>query len=58
MIFYEFAEATFAVQDAFGRAENIVAVGKEAGVVGGRVRWDVEDVPNVRGEGEGGPLEG
>ena len=46
------------MDEAFGRADYVVAVWEEAGGVGGGGGDDVEDVPDVFGGGEGGPLEG
>lgn len=58
MVFYQLGEAGFAVEDALGGAEDVIAVGEEAGGVGGGVGGDVEDVPDVGDDGERGPLEG
>jgi hypothetical protein len=57
-VFDEFAEPGFAAHKALGTADYVVAVGEQAGDVGGGVGGYVEDVPYVFGEGEGGPLEG
>lgn len=51
-------QAALAVQDALGRAEDVVRVREKAGEVGRRRGGDVEDVPDVGDDGEGGPLEG
>lgn len=58
MVFYQLTEAGFAVQDSLRGAEDIVAVGEEAGEVGGGVGRDVEDVPDCCDGGEGRVLEG
>lgn len=54
----DLGEPALAVEDALGGAEDVVAVGEQAGEVGGGVGGDVEDVPDVGDHGEGGPLEG
>ena len=46
------------MEDTFGRAQDIVAVGKEAGEVSGGVAGYVEDVPYVGDGGDACPLEG
>lgn len=46
------------MQDSLGGAEDVVAVGEEAGEVGGGVGGDVEDVPDCCDGGEGRVLEG
>ena len=46
------------MHETLGSADNVVAVGQEAGGVGGGVGDHVEDVPDVFCDGEGGPLEG
>lgn len=52
----ELGEAGVAADDAGGGADDVVGVGQQARGGGGRVREDVEDVPDVFGAGEGGPL--
>jgi len=44
------------VKNSFWGAENIIAVGEKTSQVCGRVGWDVEDVPDLGGGGEGCPL--
>jgi len=46
------------VEGAVRGSEDVIAVGEEAGRVGGGAGWDVKDVPNAGGYGEGRPLEG
>lgn len=58
MVLDNLGQAALAVQDALGRAEDVVRVREEAGEVGRRRGGDVEDVPDVGDDGEGGPLEG
>lgn len=58
VILDQLAEAGFAVDAAFGRADYVVAVGEQPGEGGGRRGRDVEDVPYGVGCGEGGPLQG
>ena len=58
MVLHKLSEACFAVQDSLGGAEDVVAVGEEAGEVGGGVGGDVEDVPDCCDGGEGRVLEG
>lgn len=57
MIFYELAEAAFAVQDTFRGAEDVVAVWEESREIGGGVGGHVEDMPDVGDDGDGCPLE-
>jgi hypothetical protein len=52
-VFDEFAEPRFAAHKAFRAADYVVAVGEQAGYVGGRVGSYVENVPYVFGESEG-----
>lgn len=54
----DLGQAALAVEDALGGAEDVVAVGEEAGEVGGGAGGDVEDVPDVGDDGERGPLDG
>jgi hypothetical protein len=54
----ELTQRRLAVQRALGAAEDVVAVGEEGGLVGGRVGGNVEDVPDVGGDGERRVLEG
>lgn len=58
VVFDELAEAGFAAHDARGGADDVVAVGQQAGGEGGRVGENVQDVPDVFGAGERGPLQG
>lgn len=58
MVLYQLAQPSFTVEDSLGGAEDVVAVREQAGGVGGGVRGDVENVPDVGDDGEGGPLEG
>lgn len=58
MVIDELAEAALAVQRPLRATENVVAVGQQAGEVGGRFGRDVEDVPDVGGDGERRPLQG
>lgn len=58
MVLDELAQPALAVEGALGTAEDVVAVREEACAIGGRVCRDVEDVPDVGGDGEGGPLQG
>lgn len=54
----ELGEAGVAADDARGGADDVVGVGEQARGGGGRVREDVEDVPDVFGAGQGSPLQG
>jgi hypothetical protein len=58
IVLNELREARLAVDEALRAADDVVAVGKQPGGVGGRVRRDVQDVPYVFCDGERGPLEG
>lgn len=58
MVLDNLRQPALTVEDTLGRAEYVVAVGQQAGQVGGGVGGDVEDVPDVGHHGEGGPLEG
>lgn len=57
MVLDELAQPALAVEGALGAAEDIVAVREETRAVSGGVCCDVEDVPDVGGDGEGGPLQ-
>lgn len=58
MVLDDFREAALAVQDALGGPQDVVAVRQQASQVGGGVGRDVEDVPDVGDDGQGGPLQG
>ena len=58
VVFDQFAQPGFVVHEAGGRSDYVVAVREEAGGGGGGGRHHVQDVPDVFGGGEGGPLEG
>jgi hypothetical protein len=47
VILDKFPEAALAVQYAFRTAQNVVAIRQEAGEIGRRACWDIEDVPDV-----------
>jgi hypothetical protein len=46
------------VQHALGGAQDVVAVGEQAGGVGGRVGRHIENVPDVGDDSDGRPLKG
>ncbi len=54
----QLAQAALAVQHALGGAQDVVAVGEQAGGVGGRVGGHVEHVPDVGDDRDGRPLQG
>lgn len=54
----ELAQTTFAIQSTLGAAQDVVAVGQEAGDISGGVGGDIEDVPDVGGESKRSVLEG
>jgi hypothetical protein len=56
-VLYELTEGSFAVERALWASEDVVAVWEERGGVGRGVCGDVEDVPDVGGEGDGRVLE-
>lgn len=58
VVFDKLAQATFAVQHALGGAQDVVAVGEQAGGVGGGVGGHIENVPDVGDDRDGRPLKG
>lgn len=58
VVLNQLAQTPFAMQHALRGAQDVVAVGKQAGRVGGRVGGHVEHVPDVGDDGDGRPLEG
>lgn len=56
-IFNEFAQTRLATHKAFRAADHVVTVRKQACYVGRRVGNDIENVPNVFGDGEWRPLQ-
>lgn len=52
----QLAQAAFTMEDALGGAEDVVAVGEQAGEVGGGVGGNVEDVPDVGHDRQRCPL--
>lgn len=50
IVFDELAQSRFTVNISFGRANNVVAIGKESSLVGGRIGDHVENMPDILGD--------
>ena len=57
IVFDHFAQSRLTADEPFRAANHIVAVRKQTGLIGGRIRGHVKDVPDVLGDGKGRPLE-
>jgi hypothetical protein len=56
VVLNELAETRFTTHDAFGSADDVVAVWQQTGVIGGRVGGHVENVPDIFGRRYRTPL--
>lgn len=52
----QFTQAGITADQAFGTANHVVTVRQQTSYIGGRVRNHIENVPDILGDGQRGPL--